>query len=443
MTTPKIPMVGRTFGLLTVLEQAEPLAQGSREAWYRCACTCGGETTTRGSSLRRGTTRSCGCLRQEETRRRNRKKAARDFDLTGRRFHRLLVIEATDLRYHGQQVWRCRCDCGGEKLAPAHFLASGQVKSCGCLPTRSPDDLTGRRFGRLTVLSPLEERGANGGAVWLCHCACGSQCRVPAGNLKQGRTVSCGCVRREDLTGRCFGSLTVVSLGDRSGAGQGAFWNCRCDCGQETQVSAQKLKGGHTRSCGCAHREQVRDLTGQRFGKLTVVGDSGRRRAGQGGVLWTCRCDCGQEKVVRQDALTGGRTTSCGCVTSRGNETIARLLRQEGIAFQPEYSPDDLEGRRRFDFAVFQGERLAYCIEYDGVLHFTYSGKGWDTEERYERTKQADRIKNAYCAQKGIPLLRIPYTHYEALTLEDLLLETSPFAVNPAGEGPDEKKGSP
>lgn len=436
-------MVGRIFGRLTFLEQAEPLSPGTREAWYRCSCTCGGETTTRGSSLRRGTTRSCGCLRQEETRRRNQATAARNHDLTGCRFARLVVVEATDRRAHGQRVWRCRCDCGGEKLVPAYKLTGGQVKSCGCLPTRGPEDLTGQTFGRLTVLSPLEERGANGGAVWLCRCACGSQCRVPAGNLKQGRTVSCGCVRREDLTGRRFGSLTVVGLGDRSGAGQGAFWNCRCACGRETQVSGQKLKRGHTRSCGCAHREQVRDLTGQRFGKLTVVGDSGRRRAAQGGILWTCRCDCGQEKAVRQDALTGGRTTSCGCVASRGNEAIARLLRQGGIPFQPEYSPEDLEGRRRFDFAVFQGERLAYCIEYDGVLHFTYSGKGWDTEERYEGTKQADQIKNAYCAQRGIPLLRIPYTHYEALTLEDLLLETSPFRVSQAGEGPEEKKGSP
>lgn len=378
-------MVGRIFGRLTVLEQAEPLSPGTREAWYRCSCTCGGETTTRGSSLRRGTTRSCGCLRQEETRRRNQATAARDHDLTGCRFARLVVVEATDRRAHGQRVWRCRCDCGGEKLVPAYKLTGGQVKSCGCLPTRGPEDLTGQTFGRLTVLSPLEERGTNGGAVWLCRCA----------------------------------------------------------CGQETQVSGQKLKRGHTRSCGCAHREQVRDLTGQRFGKLTVVGDSGRRRAAQGGILWTCRCDCGQEKAVRQDALTGGRTTSCGCVASRGNEAIARLLRQGGIPFQPEYSPEDLEGRRRFDFAVFQGEKLAYCIEYDGIQHFTYSGKGWDTEERYEGTKQADQIKNAYCAQRGIPLLRIPYTHYEALTLEDLLLETSPFRVSQAGEGPEEKKGSP
>lgn len=428
MTAPRIPMIGRTFGRLTVLEQAAPLSGGSREAWYRCTCRCGGEITTRGSSLRRGITQSCGCLRREKTQQRNQAAAARDYNLVGRRFHRLVVEEALDRRYHGQQLWHCRCDCGRDCLAPTHDLVAERRKSCGCLPTRTPDPLTGQRFGRLTVLSLLEERSSNGGAVWLCRCDCGGVCQVPAGNLKQGRTVSCGCIRREELTGQRFGHLTVVSLGDRSGAGEGAFWHCRCDCGQEVQVSAQKLKSGHTRSCGCAHREQVRDLTGQRFGKLTVLGDSGRRRKAKGGVLWRCRCDCGQEKTIRQDALMGGKTTSCGCVISRGNEKIARLLRQGGVDFQPEYSPEDLEGRYRFDFGVFREGALAYCIEYDGILHFTYSGKGWDTKERYEKTKESDRRKQTYCRQKGIPLLRIPYTHYEDLALEDLVLETSPFA---------------
>lgn len=53
MVQPKITMVGRTYGRLTVLEQAEPLKK-DRQAWYRCRCDCGGEITVRGTSLRNG-----------------------------------------------------------------------------------------------------------------------------------------------------------------------------------------------------------------------------------------------------------------------------------------------------------------------------------------------------------------------------------------------------
>ena len=138
--------------------------------------------------------------------------------------------------------------------------------------------------------------------------------------------------RTDDLTGQRFGRLTVLALTEARGSNGGAVWQCQCDCGKMVQVHAHKLKCGHTRSCGCAHQDGIRNLQGQRFGKRTVLEDSGQRRAG-GGILWRCRCQCGQEKLIRQDALVAGRTRSCGCITSRGNEKIARMLTQGGIAF--------------------------------------------------------------------------------------------------------------
>lgn len=54
------------------------------------------------------------------------------------------------------------------------------------------------------------------------------------------------------------------------------------------------------------------DMIGQRFGRLTVIGDSGHRSSGN--VCWRCICDCGNEVIVRTAALRGGITISCGCV---------------------------------------------------------------------------------------------------------------------------------
>lgn len=59
---------------------------------------------------------------------------------------------------------------------------------------------------------------------------------------------------------------------------------------------------------------RYRDLAGQRFGQLVVLqldrleGEARHRR-----VYWNCRCDCGREKVVRGDGMTGGVVVSCGC----------------------------------------------------------------------------------------------------------------------------------
>lgn len=55
--------------------------------------------------------------------------------------------------------------------------------------------------------------------------------------------------RRLDLTGRRFGRLTVLAPADR--IGRYTAWLCRCECGRETVVTTRKLRGGNTRSCGC------------------------------------------------------------------------------------------------------------------------------------------------------------------------------------------------
>lgn len=371
MVQPKITMVGRTYGRLTVLEQAEPLKK-DRQAWYRCRCDCGGEITVRGTSLRNGSTASCGCLRREKTKKRNAEAAGKKFDLTGKRFAFLTAEKRLEERKKGSCLWLCRCDCGRYYKGKTHDLISGRVKSCGCIPSRVPEDLTGRRYGSLTVLELSGERKKNGAVVW----------------------------------------------------------KCRCDCGTYCEVHAYKLKSGHTRSCGCSHREAILDLTGQKFGKLTVLGDSGRRRDGSGGMIWKCLCSCGQEKEIRQDALVSGAAASCGCVKSRGNEKVARLLREAGLSYQPEYSPPDMKGKRRFDFAVWEAGKLSYLIEYDGVLHFGYSDSGWDTEARYQKMRVSDREKNAYCFQKGIPLIRVPYTRFSRLEAEDLHPGTTAYLVN-------------
>jgi hypothetical protein len=63
------------------------------------------------------------------------------------------------------------------------------------LPKKAKENLTGRSFGRLVVLGPVEIKRYTGTArvIWLCRCECGSTARVPTSNLKNGNSTSCGC----------------------------------------------------------------------------------------------------------------------------------------------------------------------------------------------------------------------------------------------------------
>lgn len=66
------------------------------------------------------------------------------------------------------------------------------------------------------------------------------------------------------------------------------------------------------------------DLTGQRFGRLTVVKKVGVKRVGQHSSksIWLCRCDCGNEKEVLRNSLVNGGTKSCGCLAAENRKIM-------------------------------------------------------------------------------------------------------------------------
>lgn len=63
----------------------------------------------------------------------------------------------------------------------------------------------------------------------------------------------------KDLTGQKFNRLRVLGLGERNSAGQ-LQWKCKCDCGNIVLVTTTYLKTGHTKSCGCLNREKASNI---------------------------------------------------------------------------------------------------------------------------------------------------------------------------------------
>lgn len=249
-------------------------------------------------------------------------------DLIGQKFGMLTVTADSGKRKGHSVLWLCRCDCGGETTAVRHQLVSGLVQNCGCvLKVARPrvEDMVGKRFGMLTVVEDSGKRNGSGSIFWRCRCDCGGEILALRSRLESGNTENCGCVpkqrastrRIEDLTGRRFGELTVLSQAERD-AQNHVRWLCRCSCGKEIKVLASRLKSGHTRSCGCKRHSasyHKKDLTGQQFGRLTVLCQSSKKTK-DGRPYWRCKCDCGNELDVFVGSLLRGVTQSCGCLNS-------------------------------------------------------------------------------------------------------------------------------
>jgi 5-methylcytosine-specific restriction endonuclease McrA len=120
-------------------------------------------------------------------------------------------------------------------------------------------DLVGDRFGRLIVLN-YEYKSGHGTPYWKCRCDCGNTKIISAYSLKYGTTASCGCLRKEkfyesltNLVGQRFDRLVVNSLDHYSNKQR--YWKCVCDCGNEAIINTAALLNGHTKSCGCIHKE--------------------------------------------------------------------------------------------------------------------------------------------------------------------------------------------
>lgn len=235
----------------------------------------------------------------------------------------------------------------------------------------------------------------------------------------------------KDLNGEKYGRLTVIKKADRP-----YYWICVCDCGKEKEVRSDHLKSGKIRSCGCLQSEISKkygherskyiagknriDITGRKFGRLTalyvsVPGDKNHSE------MWVCKCECGAEQEFLKSNLLSGHTTSCGCKMSKFEELVGNMLSANGIKFVKNKTFRSCKFKNgslaKFDFFV----RNSYVIECDGEQHYKNVGGSFYTEEMLQDIREKDSIKEKWCAENGIPLIRLSYNRRNNLSIEDLI----------------------
>ena len=291
-------------------------------------------------------------------------------DLRGQRFGRLVVIDK-DIEISKKKkrsYWLCQCDCGNQKVIRHTNLTTGETISCGCYAKEissqiHTQDLTGQRFGAITALYKLDQKYDNC-YVWHCKCDCGKEENIPVNLLKLRK--SCGCLTNDAIS-----------------------------------------------------KAQSKDLTGQVFGKLTALYPTKKRSGSH--IIWHCKCECGEEKDISSGSLISGDTQSCGCIkASIGEINIQKILEQNNIKFEKEKIFEDFIYKEtgfhpRYDFYLPEYNRL---IEFDGRQH--YQEINYFRNKLLER-KNKDIIKNEYAKSHHIELIRIPYWERNNITLEMLL----------------------
>ena len=227
-----------------------------------------------------------------------------------------------------------------------------------------------------------------------------------------------------DETGNTYTYLKVLEKANSIGGR--AAWKCQCRCGKEIIVKGVYLRNGKVKSCGCYQKEQTskacsKDLIGQTIGNFTVLESIQGEKNGERH-KWRCRCNlCGNENVyISTSNLT--QQYSCGCtISSKGERKIKEILTELKINFIQE---------KRFSDCVFESNKMArfdfylpnenIIIEYDGRQHFIQGDGYIDNEDKIKITQQHDEIKNRYCKEHQIKLIRIPYADYNLLNAEYL-----------------------
>ena len=200
-----------------------------------------------------------------------------------------------------------------------------------------------------------------------------------------------------DLTGKRFGRWKVLHIGTRT-KGNRITWRCECDCGNIRDVLTHGLLSGKSKSCGClvvdTMQGEFKDISGERYGKLVVNSDYKMVHRENGkGLLWLCRCDCGNEAWVDGVSLRRGHVKSCGCLHQDQLKKIDRTK-----ISHKKHGATDKHGQCERLYNVWKGMRNRCNNEKSSVYKY-YGGRGIKVCPEWENDYAVFRewaLKNGY-----------------------------------------------
>lgn len=189
------------------------------------------------------------------------------------------------------------------------------------------------------------------------------------------------------------------------------MWLCGCDCGSTKVISGNRLRSGKANSCGCDNEikrnekgqftkgQVINDLTGKRFGKLTVIClDRIENRCS----WWKVKCDCGNVKVIRGDTLKVVR--SCGCIKKKQDIINLRIDNDHQMTYHPVYRIWQAmiarcENPNQKHYSDYGGRGIKVCSEWHDIKKFAK----WADETGFVSGKnlsiEREDVNGDYCPE--------------------------------------------
>lgn len=196
----------------------------------------------------------------------------------------------------------------------------------------------------------------------------------------------------QNLTGQKFGRLVVIEISHR--VKNRTYWKCKCDCGNESRVTINKLRSGWTTSCGCYMRER------QREGQLTHGMSGTTEMMAYSGMMTRC-----YNKNNSRYARYGARGIKV-CDRWLGESGRTNFIADMGLKPSPGYSIERKENNGPYSpenciwaDSMTQGQNTSR------VKNLTYNGKtqcinAWCRDLGLSETGVHTRLKNGWTIER-------------------------------------------
>ena len=275
--------------------------------------------------------------------------------------------------------------------------------------------------------------------IKIKHNKCGHEYSVTPDNFKRGQRCP-NCVDRRkqafdiDIFKKSVYELTkdeYTVLGEEYVNARTPIKMKHNTCGYEWDVLPYHFKGSGTRCPKCADKRigMAKRKNQEDFNKeVAEITDNEYEVVGEY-INAITKIDilhksCNKLYNVEPNAfLNGNRCAHCKPSISKGEKAISDFLESKNIKYLSQYSFDDCRNKNPlpFDFVLISNDEIKTIIEFDGRHHYEPIDL-WGGEEEFKRTVLCDNIKNEYCKNKGIKLVRIPYWDFDKINeiLNDL-----------------------
>lgn len=269
------------------------------------------------------------------------------------------------------------------------------------------ESIIGKQFGMLIPIR-ISSQAVQGQTFYLCKCTrCGSFINdVYERDIVEYKVRCCNNCDRHDLTGMRFGRLTVVRKYG-STKFNATLWECICDCGTTKVIRGDGLVSRHIVSCGCYKIDsKTIDLVGKRFGRLLVV-DKTEKRDTDGGIIWKCLCDCGATVEIPSNRLLRGHTRSCGCYArDRSSEvhTKWKTTPEKILAMKYHGMMSRCYNPKNDSYKDYGEKGVIVCDEWKNPINGERNFVNWGISTGFQIGKSIDRINDgAYKEQQDGP----------------------------------------